>query len=229
MLLKLLACEAARLLDNAVAGNPLDLPRVPRESGTWNHADLEWLATKVRNVPGDFAEIGVFRGAAFRKVADLAANQGRFAHAFDSFVGMNEPSPADGDGYPKGEFDIGGPQEFVRLMTKAGIARELYEIWPGYVPDCFAKVPETLRFAFVILDVDHYQPTVDALRWLPARINDRGILALDDYVPRQKHILATRAIDEFLSTDHRFEKVTLFNQHMILRKKPTLKPTQAGE
>jgi hypothetical protein len=219
MLLKLLARDAARLLANAVSGNPRDLPHVARRTGTWNHADIEWLAAKVRDVPGDFAEIGVFRGAAFRKVAELAAQQGKTAHAFDSFAGMDEPSPADGTSYPKGKFDIGGPDEFVRLMTKAGIARELYELWPGYVPACFAKVPETLRFSFVILDVDHYQPTVDALRWLPARVNDHGILALDDYLPHTDS-MASKAIKEFLATDHGFGKIATFNQQLILRKIP---------
>jgi hypothetical protein len=220
MLLKLLKREAARFVDKVRSGNPLDLPGVPRQSGSWNHADLEWLASKVSNVSGDFAEIGVFRGAAFRKVAALAGQQRKRAHAFDSFAGMNEPTPVDGPSYPKGMFDIGGPDEFVRLMTAAGVAREQYEIWPGYVPDCFANVPDNVRFSWAIVDLDHYQPTIDALHWVPARINDGGILALDDYVPKaNKGILATRAIDEFLATDHGFEKIALFNQQMIMRKK----------
>jgi hypothetical protein len=223
MLLKLLTREAARFLDNVRNGNPVDLPMVARQSGVWNHADLEWLAAKVNGVAGDFGEIGVFRGASFQKVAALAAQQGKRAHAFDSFSGMNEPTAADGSSYPKGMFDIGGPDEFVRLMTEAGVARELYDIWPGYVPASFAKVPDGLRFSWAILDLDHYQPTADALQWLPARINDGGILALDDYVPTiNKGILATRAIDEFLATDHGFERVALFNQQMILRKKPAI-------
>jgi O-methyltransferase len=218
MLLKFLAREATRMLANAVSGNPLDLPQVARVTGSWHHADIEWLAAKARDVPGDFAEIGVFRGAAFCKVAELASIQGRHAHAFDSFFGMGEPSAADGTAYPKGRFDIGGPDEFVRLMTKAGVVRESYDIWPGYVPACFAGVPDTLRFAFVILDVDHYQPTVDALRWLPARINDRGILALDDYLPKTE-TMASKAIKEFLATDHGFVKIATFNQQLILRKR----------
>ena len=95
---------------NVRSGNPVDLPLVPRQTGTWNHADLEWIAAKVTQIPGDFAEIGVFQGAAFRKVAALAAQQNKRAHAFDSFTGMNEPTAFDGGSYPKGMFDVGGPE-----------------------------------------------------------------------------------------------------------------------
>ena len=102
-----LAREFVRLGRLLAAGNPLDLPAVERRHGSWNHADLEWLAPKVANVAGDFAEIGVFRGAAFRKVAELAAVQNKHAHAFDSFAGMDEPTAADGNAYPKGKFEIG--------------------------------------------------------------------------------------------------------------------------
>ena len=182
-MLGIIGRELARLARLFAAGNPLDLPDVPRAHGSWNHTDIEWLAPKVANVAGDFAEIGVFRGAAFRKVAELAARQGKLAHAFDSFAGMDEPTAADGTGYPRGKFDIGGPAEFTRLMDKAGVPRDHYRMWAGYVPRCFGGVPPELRFSFVILDLDHYKPTVDALQWLTPRINAGGILALDDYAP----------------------------------------------
>ncbi len=213
-----LAREISRLARLIAAGNPLDLPDVPRRHGSWNHADIEWLAPKIANVAGDFAEIGVFRGAAFRKLAELAAAQNKHAHAFDSFAGMGEPTAADGSGYPKGKFDIGGPAEFERLMTKAGVARERYTMWAGYVPDCFRTVPSELRFSFVILDVDHYQPTVDSLQWLVPRITPGGILALDDYVPRCG-ALASKAIDEFLAEDKLFCRIAQFNHQLILQKK----------
>ena len=91
-----LAREFVRLGRLLAAGNPLDLPNVERRHGSWNHADIEWLAPKVTNVAGAFAEIGMFRGAAFRKVAELAAAQKKLAHAFDSFAGMDEPTAALG-------------------------------------------------------------------------------------------------------------------------------------
>jgi len=212
-----LAREFARLGRLLAAGNPLDLPAVERRHGTWHHADIEWLVPKVANITGDFAEIGVFRGAAFRKVAELASTQNKHAHAFDSFAGMDEPTAADGSAYPKGKFDIGGPAEFERLMHKAGVARESYTMWAGFVPACFNTVPPGLRFSFVILDVDHYQPTVDALQWLVPRINTGGILALDDYVAGGQS-LASKAIGEFLAGDKLFRRIASFNQQLILRK-----------
>ena len=219
MLLKLLAHEATRFIANVRSGNPVDLPLVPRQTGTWNHADLEWIAAKVTQIPGDFAEIGVFQGAAFRKVAALAAQQRKRAHAFDSFTGMNEPTAFDGGSYPKGMFDVGGPDAFVNLMTACGVERAAYDLWPGYVPDVFATVPAALRFSLAIIDLDQYQPTADALQWVPDRINRGGILALDDYVPDvNRGKLATRAIDEFLAQPRGFEKIALINQHLILRK-----------
>jgi hypothetical protein len=132
---------------------------------------------------------------------------------------MNEPSPADGTSYPKGMFDIGGPDAFVKLMTTSGVDRAIYDVWPGYVPECFERVADSVRFSWAILDLDHYQATADALAWLPARINIGGILALDDYVPlANRGKLATRAIDEFLASAHGFVEIARFNQQLILRK-----------
>ncbi len=219
MLFRFLAREASKVLGRAAGSSPADLPRVERQHGSWHYSDIEWLADKVRSVGGDFAEVGVFRGSAFRKVASLAAQQHKLAHAFDSFAGMAEPTAADGMQYPQGMFDIGGPEQFVRLMTKAGVPRESYRLWPGYVPACFEPAPESLRFSFVILDLDHYQPTVDALEWLAPRIHDGGLLALDDFVPAHDQ-LATRAIREFLARDKHFEQIACFNQQLVLRKIP---------
>ena len=217
MLFRFIARETPKLLRRFAQNYPADLPQVERRHGTWHHADIEWMAHKVRDIQGDFAEIGVFRGAAFRKLAASAAQQGKLAHAFDSFVGMDEPTAADGTHYPKGKFDIGGPEQFIRLMTEAAVKRESYQVWAGYVPACFAQVPDALRFSLAILDLDHYRPTLESLAWLMPRINDGGVLALDDFVPGHNQ-LATRAIREFLARDKHYKKIAFFNQQLILRK-----------
>lgn len=216
MFLKFLKNELAAKLFGA-GGRPAP-PAGERRHGSWHHSDLEWMAQSTRDVRGEFAEIGVYRGAAFRKLAELAHEQGRMAHAFDSFRGMADPSPEDGGEYPKGKFDIGGPAAFMRLMDEAEIPRDHYRLWPGFIPSCFETFPAQSRFSLVLIDVDHYQPTADSLRWAAPRVNRGGILALDDYLPAID-LLATKAIKEFLRGGSGFEQVAEFNQQLILRKR----------
>jgi len=216
MFLKLLKKElAGRLFGGAGRQSPPDRERRP---GSWHRADLEWMARSVSNVPGDFAEIGVYRGAAFQRVAALAHEQNRLAHAFDSFHGMGDPGPEDGEHYPRGKFDVGGPESFMGLMDEAGVPRDYYRLWPGYVPFCFESFPAQPRFSLVLIDVDHYQPTADSLLWAAPRVNRGGILALDDYIPAT-NLLATKAIKEFLESESRFDTIAEFNQQLILRRK----------
>jgi hypothetical protein len=193
-------------------------PLIERQHGIWHHDDLGWMIGLVRGVPGDFAEIGVFRGETFQKLALHSHNQGKVSHAFDSFTGMAEPGAHDGTQYPRGKFDIGGSEQFIALMNEAGVSRTHYQIWPGYIPQCFESVPASLRFSLAILDVDHYQPTADGIAWLAPRITCGGILALDDYVESQ-NTLATKAIKEFLTQKPDFDIIATFNQQLILRKR----------
>jgi O-methyltransferase len=188
-----------------------------RVRGVWLHRDLNRLASRVSAVPGDFAEIGVYRGHAFRRLALLAHRQNKVAHAFDSFVGLDEPGALDGEGFPKGMFGVGGQTAFAARMDRAGVPRSYYQLHPGYIPECFRDVPDGARFSFVLLDVDHYQPTVEALQWAWPRINSGGLLALDDFLPSHT-ILATRAIKEFLRDRDDFDIVAFFNQQLILSK-----------
>ena len=216
MLFKRFKAELGRVLAGSAPKVPL--PDIDRKHGVWNHIDLDWMAAMVAMVPGDFAEIGVHYGLAFRRVAVLAHEQRKMAHAFDSFSGLAEPGPRDGQNYPKGKFDIGGPETFVIQMNKAGVPRHYYRLWPGYIPHCFEGVAADSGFSFVIVDVDHHQPTVDSLAWVAPRVSRRGILALDDYIPHAP-ALATMAIDEFLAREPGFDVIAQFNQHLILRKR----------
>jgi O-methyltransferase len=193
------------------------VPKDERKTGRWFHPDIERLCEMVSDLPGDYAEIGVFRGAAFVKVVEMAVSQSKMAHAFDSFTGMNDPATFDGVGYPKGKFDIGGPDAFVEIMEGCGVARESYRVHGGYIPECFDEVEESLQFSFAILDVDHYEPSVTALEWLWPRMVPGGILALDDFVPHFTG-LATRASKEFLRSKSDYNLVDFFNQQLILQK-----------
>ena len=120
--------------------------------------------------------------------------------------------------YGKDGFEKPGMIDGVSLMDDAGVPRDHYRLWPGYVPFCFEPFPGQAGFSLVLIDVDHYQPTAESLRWAAPRVSRGGILALDDYIPATE-LLATKAIKEFLARESRFEPVAEFNQQLILRRK----------
>lgn len=192
--------------------------------GVWSDHTLKTYTGRVRDLPGDFAEIGVFRGATFHRLTALAQSQGKIAHAFDSFVGMDEPGehdrgPAEAGAHLPGKFDVGGPEGFARLMDDYGIERDSYKLWAGWVPDCFTQAPQDLQFSIVILDVDHYQPTVDGLAWLWPRIVPGGYIMLDDCALDWDRE-STRAIKEFLAADNQHWLDNYYNNQLMLRKLP---------
>lgn len=153
------------------------------------------LISQVVDIPGDFVEIGVFKGATFKRLALLAYILKKKAHAFDSFEGMAEPTSMDFGQYPKGKFDIGGVQEFEKILVQVDTPKLSYKLWPGFIPDCFKDFDTPISFA--VVDVDHYEPTVIALDWVWPRVSVGGIVVIDDYF-RDREGLASKAIDEWL-------------------------------
>ena len=159
------------------------------------------LIRKVRNVSGDFAEVGVWKGRTFKRLVREAIRMHRTAHAFDSFTGMDEPGEHDKGQYPKGILSVGGVKAFKSIMTEAGIGTFAADwmVWEGYIPHGFMKYDKIIAkdFAFALIDVDHYLPTKVAAEWVHHHLHVGSILVFDDWFP-DKDELASKAIQEFL-------------------------------
>lgn len=164
----------------------------------WDHL-LEPLALVV--CPGDFMEMGVWRGETFLPMAAQAAKEKRLAHAVDSFRGMPKPCLYDideqgRDCYPEGALSAGGPE----ALQKATAGMPNVRIHVGFIPQVLRKVRPEAGLALVHVDLDQYQPTRQAIAWAWPRINAGGVLVMHDYWPG-RGCLASRAIDEFLNAE----------------------------
>lgn len=178
------------------------------------------------SVKGDAAEIGLMAGHTFKalcRIADTFPGK-KICHGFDSFEGMGEPGPKDmgpngGCNYPKGKFSEQGSSIKGLAMLRHKIGNR-HCVYKGWVPEVFAMAPEDLRLCFAYLDVDHYQPTVDALAWVWPRIEHGGIMLCHDVVPDQK-CLATVAVNEWMEV-HRDEFQILESgpQHQMAFQRP---------
>lgn len=153
------------------------------------------LMRLIDDVPGDTVECGTLEGAGSYLI--LAMNKQsrkheRWHHVFDSFEGLSIPGDTDGEHWSAGDLSVS--EDTVRGNLSVS---DRFTLHKGWIPTRFDEVNER-RFAFVHIDVDLYQPTLDSIAYFYPRLSDGGIILCDDYgsglCPG-----ATKAVDEFLA------------------------------
>jgi O-methyltransferase len=145
------------------------------------------------NIPGDFAELGVYKG----ETAELihAMDSDRKFHLFDTFEGFDAQDLAvetsSGTKYQESNFSDTDLES-----VKAYVGTDNIHYYPGYFPDSVGDL-ET-EFALVHLDADLYQPTLAALLYFYPRLSPGGVIIVHDY----NHTWdgARKAVDEFAAT-----------------------------
>jgi len=172
---------------------------------------LAQLVRHVVAIPGSFAECGCLFGASTFMIARTMTRIGRSDpfHVFDSFEGLSPRtaedrrlSPNHVDMYGiQARLDAGEPLFRAQLEeTKANLAPfPFVHFYPGWIPSRFPEIAAE-AFAFVNIDVDLYQPTLDSLRFFYPRLAKGGAIQIDDY-----NLMdwpgATSAVDEFISAN----------------------------
>lgn len=136
------------------------------------------LLRLIADVPGDTAECGVYKGATsylICKANEQAVGIERTHFVFDSFEGLSQPHTLDGRHWSKGDLSVA---EAV-VLEKLGEFRDV-KLMKGWIPTRFNEVADR-RFAFVHIDVDLYEPTRASIEFFYPRLNNGGILIVDDY------------------------------------------------
>jgi hypothetical protein len=130
------------------------------------------LATS--KIPGDIAEVGVFRGGTARVICE--AKGSRQLHLFDTFEGLPEPGKLD-EAFRKGQFACSLNDVRAFLNGCSGV-----HFHKGYFPAATGNAVKNARFSFVHLDVDLYESTKGALEFFYPRMPPGAIVISHDYV-----------------------------------------------
>jgi|SRR5215813_11864985 len=152
-----------------------------RHVSTFNfHAyDRKYLLKEVLKlaqfIPGDTIEVGIYEGGSSYLIAQHARRIGKRHHLFDSFEGLSEPGPLDGDYWRRGMMAVSEEQVRVNLSEFDNLC-----YWGGWIPERFSEVADQ-RFSFLHVDVDIYQPTLDTIAFFYPRMSKGGIILSDDY------------------------------------------------
>ena len=167
------------------------LRRQRRTLVTFNEAFLvHSLASSVANMPGDFAEVGVFQGSTAKMVCEVKGE--RPLHLFDTFEGLPPGTTAT--------------EKIVYAKTKYACSFEAVQrhlsgypevhFHKGLFPASAGSLSPDREFAFVHLDVDLYKSTLDCLQYFYPRLLPGGILLSHDYSILEG---VERAFTEFLA------------------------------
>ena len=148
------------------------------------------------SLEGARAECGVFQGLSALYVCRVAALKckeftGADFHLVDSFEGFPEPRPEDFIAVNRGKDGTARAPAFKQGDAAASLehVRRVLRDFPcvhfhqGFIPQTLSCLPET-RWAFVHIDVDLYQPTLESLEYFYPRMVTGGIAICDDYGSR---------------------------------------------
>lgn len=154
---------------------------------------LDQLMGLTAAVPGNTAECGVYQGASSRFICERTAGQERVHRICDSFEGLSSIESIDGRYWSQGKF-ANSEENVRRNLTDF----DFVTFHKGWIPECFRGLEED-RFAFVHIDVDLYQPTLDSFRFFYPRMNRGGVMLCDDSGCILTCPGARKAVDEFFS------------------------------
>jgi O-methyltransferase len=131
------------------------------------------LARAQSKRPGDYAEVGVYRGASAKLICE--AKSDKTLRLFDTFAGLPQQSSHDGGVHREQQYAC--TLESVRDYLKGYSNVEFYK---GVFPESAKGVCEA-KYAFVHFDVDLYEGTLGCLEYFYPRMIPGGIMLSHDY------------------------------------------------
>lgn len=149
-----------------------------------------------KNIKGDFVELGVYKGFTAKLIHYYAPD--RKLHLFDTFEGFTERGAIHeqkntGVSVSASDFSDTGLEKVRNYISPQN--RNVF-FYKGYFPESIPANFNTLKFAFVHLDADLYEPTFKGLEYFYPRISERGILLIHDY---NAWLGARTAVDMFFA------------------------------
>jgi len=138
---------------------------------------LRNILKEIKDIPGDIAEVGVYRGGTAKIIAEEIKD--KQIYLFDTFTGLPNDSIYDPDIVPalcKGSMKETSVKEVAEYLAP----HKNTHIYKGFFPRT-GEVIKNKRFSFVHLDTDLYTSTKAGLKFFYPRMNKGGIFLIHDY------------------------------------------------
>jgi hypothetical protein len=137
---------------------------------------LYQFAHATAHLPGDAAEVGVYRGGTAYLLATLFSEKNKRLCLFDTFNGI--PAVAESvDFHRQGDFSdtcLADVMEFLGEFNDISFH-------PGVFPDSATPDAISARYCFVHVDADMYRSVLDSCAFFYPRLAQGGMILFDDY------------------------------------------------
>lgn len=177
------------------------------QGGLLSSAKLAFIVQLLKNIShwdGEIWECGVLNGTTARimnETMPLATMR-----LFDTFSGL--AGCGENDLLGDGDFQGASMRDVQSLVPNA-------HIYAGKIPDTFKFIPAYSHIVFAHIDLDIYQPTLDALEAVYPRMHS-GYIVIDDYgnwaTPGVK-----KAVDEFFADKMEVPITQVTSQALIIK------------
>jgi len=166
-----------------------------------------WAAKQVKDIPGDFVELGVFYGHLSKVIVNYAPEtlDGRNFFLVDPWGNLGDKAFSN-DLYNKDIFEV--------VESRFKNYKQVHLI-RGTVPEVLKTIPVN-QVSLLLIDMNSYEAEISALKYFYSKMSSGGIIYFDDYGGRW--IKLREVIDEFLS-DKPEELLTFASPNAILIKK----------
>lgn len=170
---------------------------------------LYQLAKHTHALPGDAAEVGVWRGGTTRLLSKAFSGSGKVVHAFDTFAGMPKPDPSI-DFHKEGEARA-SIEEVEAYLSDCDNVR----LHKGLFPDT-AEPLTTQTFCFVHADCDIYTSVKACCEFFYPRLERGGVMVFDDY-GYYSCLGAKKAVDEYFNDRPEYPVYFYNGQAMVIK------------
>lgn len=132
-------------------------------------------AKQVTELPGDVAEVGVYKGGGTMFLAKTFEHTDKVIHAFDTFMGM-PPVDADKDWHKEGDFSDTSLEKVGEYLSDCSNVR----LYKGLFPETAEPIKDT-KFCMVYIDCDIYTSIMASCVFFYPRMSKGGVMIFDDY------------------------------------------------
>lgn len=180
------------------------------------------LVLETAHISGAIVECGTWKGGMIAGIARLLGGSREY-YLFDSFEGLPPAEPIDGVAARKWQENKTSPfyydnctaseADAAKAMAIAGIKD--YHSIKGWFEDTLPKANFSSGIAILRLDADWYKSTKHILDSLFSKVNEGGIILIDDYYTWDG---CSRAVHDYLSEHGCRERIRCFDGVCFIRK-----------